>query len=234
MRWARSSATRSHCSVFSQRSHRRASASKSSGSALRTTSSARIGLLRVVELLVEAREAIADLAALLRVGDELELALERVGGGREVSRALPADRRWPGGQGGTSDRAPRGPARSARSRCRRRRCPRRAARLRAARRGPFRHLSVGEGAEAAEERRRLGVVLALDGVVDEAFERLAVVAVVEHLEPLLARGVLVVELRRVERCAAWRRIATRLPLSAMRSPRLARNATSLSHASIAV
>src|SRR5207248_872743 len=56
-----------------------------------------------------------------------------------------------------------------------------------------------DAAEPPQERRRLGVVLALDGVVDEALERLAVVAVLEHLQPLLARLFLVADLLREER-----------------------------------
>ena len=46
------------------------------------------GVLRVVELLVEPREARGDLAALGRVGDELQLALERVGRGAGVVARL--------------------------------------------------------------------------------------------------------------------------------------------------
>ena len=63
---------------------------------------------RVVELLVEAREARGDLSALLHVGDELQLALERVGGLGEAAASSPGDRRSPAGQGGTSGRGRRG------------------------------------------------------------------------------------------------------------------------------
>ncbi len=64
------------------------------------------GVARIVELLVEAGEASRDLTALLHVGDELQLALERVGGLGEAAARSPGDRRSPGGQGGTSDRGP--------------------------------------------------------------------------------------------------------------------------------
>src|SRR5262249_30800066 len=54
-------------------------------------------------------------------------------------------------------------------------------------------------AEAPQELHRSGLILAPSGVVDQLLERLAVVPVLEDLEPLLARRLFVAQAARVER-----------------------------------
>ena len=73
--------------------------------------------------------------------------------------------------------------------------------------------------EAPQERRRLGVVLALDGVVDEVLEGLLVVAVLEDLQPRLARRFLVLRAGRVEVAACRRERDARRSVACSRSPR---------------
>src|SRR5262249_23011583 len=52
--------------------------------------------------------------------------------------------------------------------------------------------------EPSQQRHGLVVILPLDGVVDELFERLLVVTVLEDPQPLLAREIFVAQLRRIE------------------------------------
>ena len=163
---------------------------------------------RVVELLVEPRQARGDLPSLHRIGHELELALERVGGGREVlARFLQIGdglERGAAGRielgedllvardGGVDVADPLGEELG---------LAQRDARLV--------RLVDRDVPEPPEERRRLGVVLALDGVVDELLERLAVVAVLEDLEPLLAGRLPCRRASSRRACAACVRSATR-------------------------
>ena len=140
-------------------------------------------VLRIVELIVEPTEANGDLAALLRIGDELELALERVGRLGEAAACLLEI--GDGLQRRTARRIEVGEDQ-----------------LVAGDRGvdvadalgeelgfaerDARLLGLVDGVvtEPTEKRRGLGVVLALDGVVDEPLEGLLVVAVLEELEPV--------------------------------------------------
>ncbi len=155
------------------------------------------GVARIVELLVETREARGDLSALLHVGDELELALERIGGLGEAPASLleigdrlegRAARRVEVGEDQLVARDRGVDVADALGE-----------QLGFAKRDA-RLLGLVDGVltEATEERRGLGVILALDGVVDEALEGLLVVAVLEELQPELARELLVLHARRRE------------------------------------
>ena len=147
---------------------------------------------RILELLVETSEPAGDLSALLHVGDELELALECVGGLAERAAVLLEVRdRLEGRAAG--------------------RIEVREDQLVARDRGVDVADAVGEQlglaerdarllrlvdrvlTETAKECGGLGVVFTLDGVVDEPLERLAIVAVLEEFEPHLAGELLVLE-----------------------------------------